>query len=302
MKLSIIIPVYNVRETLRTCVESAYPSTFDDWEMILVEDGSKDGSDELCDQLAIENSHLQIVHQENQGLSKARNTGLEQAKGEYIAFMDSDDCVQPGTFDILMAEMMRHPEYDLLEFPAMVYRGGPKESNLTFQPRVYTCMRDYWIDERAYAHAYAWNKIYRRELFNEVRYPVGHVFEDVYILPQLLKHVRTLATTGKGLYYYNYNPNSITNAIKGSALRDLLNAHIQVFNHEQWLLQDKDIAAYYAHVLNIQLDVYEYTGEAPLLPFMRLRGNYKIKLLNLLGIKRLCRYNKLLHLLAKPFK
>lgn len=299
MKLSIIIPVYNVENTLRTCVSSAQITTFDDWEIILVDDGSKDSSGEICDQLAQDNPHIRVIHQANGGLSLARNTGIEAAKGGLLTFIDSDDHLAEGTLDKLIPIMYEHPDYDILEYPVEVYHGSSFEKTLTFRPEVYTNMAEYWIGCEAYKHTYACNKIYRKQLFSEVCFPKGRLFEDVHTLPLLLKHTRKVATTDTGLYYYNYNPNSITNTADGRALNDLLEGHLHVLYCEKQLLQGKDYAAYYAHVLNIQLDVYELTGEPPVLPILPYRNTLKLKLMHLLGLKQLCILNKLLHKVVK---
>ena len=138
-------------------------------------------------------------------------------------------------------------------------------------------------------------------MFQQVRFPKGRLFEDVHTLPHVLRQVQCLiATTDKGLYYYNYNPRSITNTADGRALNDLLEAHIRVLTREKWMWQGKDIEAYYAHVLNIQLDVYEQTGVPPVLPLMPYRGTLKLRLMQLIGLEQLCRLNKLLHKVVKP--
>ena len=106
MKVSVIIPVYNVRLYLERCVQSVLRQTYKDLEIILVDDGSKDNSGELCDQLALSDQRIRVIHQENQGLSGARNTGIRQATGEYIIFLDSDDewLLSDGLENLLQGE------------------------------------------------------------------------------------------------------------------------------------------------------------------------------------------------------
>ena len=301
MKVSIVIPVYNVEATLRTCVESAKVEAFDDWEMILVDDGSKDGSPALCDKLAQEDRHIRVLHKPNGGLSDARNAGIDAARGEYLSFVDSDDTLQRGTLEHMVRIMDEHPEYDILEFPVSIGHGGPRQRELSLSAHEYRQAADYWIDGEAFRHAYACNKVYRRQLFDAVRYPRGRVFEDVHVLPQLLRRARTVATTTEGLYYYRYNPDSITNTADGEALNDLLEAHIQVLTKEKWLWEGKDVEAYYAHVLNIQLDVCDQTGRRPVLPHMPYRGTAKLRLLQWLGMERLCLCHKIMHRMTKLF-
>lgn len=301
MRLSIIIPVYNTSGTLAECVHSVSPTTFDDWEIILVDDGSTDPSPSICDTLATQDAHIRVIHQANAGLSAARNAGIEAARGSLLAFADSDDTLRAGTLDSAVRTMEQHPDYDILEFPVSVYHGGPQSRRLDFADKAYAA-HDYWIDAQAYTHAYAWNKVYRRQVFDEVRYPLGRYFEDVFAMPLLLRHARTVATTAEGLYYYRYNPQSITANLDGARLNDLLEAHIAVLRHEAWMLKGKDIAPYYAHLLNIQLDVCRLTGRPPVLPPMPFRGTPKLLLLQLLGFKNLSRCHNLLHALRQTFK
>ena len=286
---------------MRACVESAKIWTFDDWEMILVDDGSKDGSPALCDELAQEDRHIRVLHKPNGGLSDARNAGIEIARGKYLSFVDSDDMLQHGTLERMVGIMDLHPEYDIVEFPVRIGYGGAKPRDLKLTNHEYHQAADYWIEGEAFRHAYACNKVYRRRLFEGVRYPKGRVFEDVHVLPQLLKQARTIATTTKGMYYYRHNLDSITNTADGEALNDLLEAHIEVLTKEKWLWEGKDVKAYYAHVLNIQLDVCDQTNRCPVLSLMSLRGTLKLELLQMLGMKNLCLCHNILHRMTKLF-
>ena len=288
MKLSIIIPVYNVKGTLERCVDSVLAQKYHDYQLILVNDGSTDGSQDICNKYMEQEHRIQVIHKENGGLSDARNAGLDKAKGEYITFIDSDDTLAPDTIGKLMEILGIHHEYDLLEYPAWIKYDSSKQHMLQLKNRQYDDMKEYWLKAKAYEHTFACNKIYKRELFEDVRYPKGKKFEDVLILPQLLKRCNTIATTNVGLYYYYYNSNSITEKADGNALKDLLEAHMNVINE----IND---AEYYAHVLNIQMDVYEKTGESPILPTLTYNTTLKLKILHLNEKKKLCRLNKLMH-------
>ena len=268
MKLSIIIPVYRVETTLNRCVESVVTQDFDDFELILVDDGSPDNCPQLCDSWAAKDCRISVIHKSNGGLSDARNAGIDMARGDYLTFIDSDESKQ-----------------HLLDFQG---------------DTIYQHMDDYWYKGQAYLHSYAWNKIYRTELFKEIRFPKGIVFEDMHTLPQLLKQAKTVMTTCRGLYYYCKNDSGITATADGNALRMLLQPHVEIIRNCQ--RQDRDFQIYYLHVLNIQMDVYELTGDRPILPVHTLRPNYfngpsKLKAiaLNLLGINNICETNKILH-------
>lgn len=285
MFLSVIVPVYNVESTLRRCVESIISQEIDDIEVILVDDGSPDGSPAICDALAREHGCIQVVHRRNGGLSAARNTGIDLAQGKYITFVDSDDHIAPDTYRGLCSTLMQHPEYDILEFEIEKQELNGSTLWLKLPDREYSDMKDYWLKGKAYIHSYAWNKIYRRELFSKVRFPEGILFEDIHTLPHLLDECKTVATTQQGRYIYCMNQNGITVNATGREQRMLLQAHLYAM--KKWC--DK---TYYSHILNIQITTCELTDDAPQLPTLRYWGTLKLTCLQLLGMERLCRLNK----------
>ena len=294
MELSIIVPVYRVADTLRRCVGSIVAQAIADSEIILVDDGSPDECPMICDQIAQEYPNIVVIHKRNGGLSDARNAGIEAAKGEYVTFVDSDDFLQPDTYKQIMPIAARH---DIVEFPVFWHYGAKEQRRLSFGNHSYEDMQTYWLEGRAYEHTYACNKIYRRELFSNVRFPVGEVFEDVATLPRLLAKTGKVATTETGLYYYCANPRGITAQATAHELTMLLKSHLNMLAHTC-------DPRYYMHVLNIQMDVCELSDTVPLLPFAHispfakgLSTKLRIKAiaLNLLGIKGICKLNKLIH-------
>ena len=294
MKLSVIVPVYQVEATLDRCVASIVGQTFTDLEVILVDDGSSDHSPQLCDEWAAKDSRIRVIHKTNGGLSDARNAGLNVATGELITFVDSDDYLEPDTYQQVLPMTT---SCDIVEFPVFRFYGTNKQSLLTFASGICTEVSDYWLKHRAYQHSYAWNKIYKATLFTDIRFPKGRVFEDVYTLPLLLQRANQVGTTSKGLYYYCQNNQGITSTAKGPELTQLLDAHLDIIH--QWCDD-----AYYMHVLNIQMDVYEQTGDAPLLPRRHINvfgadlssiQRLKAIILNILGINKICKLNKIIH-------
>ncbi len=296
MKLSIIIPVFRTEATLDRCVKSVVGQSFDDFEVILVDDGSPDRCPQLCDEWAMKDSRIIVVHQQNMGLSAARNAGIDRAKGEYLTFVDSDDYIGEDTLKEVMGKM---GDNDLIEYPIWRFYGARHQSLLTFSDKGYASADDYWLSTQAYLHTYACNKIYRRGLFDGIRYPIGKVFEDVYTLPSLLRKAQRIATTSKGMYYYCWNEQGITVAASGEQLRMLLNANLSA----QMPMNDD----YYLHLLNIQIDVCERTDDKPLLPRRSisltgksLKQKTKILILNAFGINGICKISKIIHLFRKP--
>ena len=300
--LSVIIPIYKVEETLDRCIESVVSQDVNEGiEIILVDDGSPDKCPAKCDEWARRHSRIRVIHKTNGGLSDARNAGLDAAQGQWVTFIDSDDYIADGTYHALMAYLREHNGIDILEYPVSRFHGSARQSLLFFKDKIYNDASDYWFSCSAYAHSYAWNKIYRRALFGKVRFPKGKVFEDVSTLWHLLDQQPTVATTSRGMYYYTANASGITATAGTAELKSLLDDHITII--QRYINDGKDTTdaafqSYYLHVLNIQLTV----PSSPVLPFIRIRAvtglplktRIKAAMLNLLGIKRLCKIFKVM--------
>ena len=294
MRLSIIIPIYNVEDTLQRCLESVLTQMDERIEVILIDDGSTDSSGKIAEEMIANKGNCRLIHQTNKGLSAARNAGIEVATGDYLTFVDSDDFVAEGTYDALLAVLAAHPDYDILEYPAMLYYGSAtRQRLLTFSDTTISSIRDYWL-VGGHLHTYAWNKLYRRELFTDIRFPSGKVFEDVYTYPFLLQRAKVVATTSVGLYYYCQNGKGITAQAGGKELNDLLEAHLKHLK-----LWGELTPAYYQALVNIQIDVYEATHAAPILPVLHYKGTLKLFILHLIGLKRLCQLNQFIHKIRK---
>ena len=291
MKLSIIIPVYCVESTLKRCVESVRRQTVADLEIILVDDGSPDRCPQLCDEWAQTDHRVSVVHKPNGGLSDARNAGLDVARGDIITFVDSDDYIDTDTYRQAMTLLAQDTTCDMVEYPIYWHHGAPEQAVLSFGDATYDDMGRYWLHGQAYRHTYACNKLYRRQLFDGVRFPVGRVFEDVATLPLLLNKARRIRTTTQGLYYYCANAGGITATAQAPELTMLLESHLSVLS--RWVDD-----TYYMHVLNIQLDVVKMTGKPPRMPARKVstdpnlyskRQWLKALALNILGLRRLCK-------------
>lgn len=230
MKLSVIVPVYNVECYLRECIDSILRQDFTDFELILVDDGSPDRCGEICDEYAVRDHRVWVIHQANGGLSAARNAGLEMASGDCIAFIDSDDFIAPDFFSRAMQVFEERPDTDLVEMPIILRYSSADASLYGFpvpgsQQGAESIFAS-WVRHRGYLHTYSCNKVCRRSLFHQLRFPVGHVFEDSYITPRLLEQCRQvyyLPCDGKvpdkdasadglrnGAYYYRHREDSIT--------------------------------------------------------------------------------------------
>ena len=292
--LSVVIPIYNVERTLARCVESVLGQHVEGMELILVDDGSTDRSALVANRYQ-NRPHVTLIHKANGGLSDARNEGLYYAKGRYVTFVDSDDYLLPDTYAPLMAMLEAHPEYDILEY-SFVREASCGWKTIKLPEREYTHIGDYWLGCRGYEHTYAWNKIYRRSLFDGTPWAKGRLFEDVYAMGGLLPKVHTLRTTSRGTYRYTYNPSGITVKADARGWRDLLQGHLRML-HNYDFRGHADFARYYATLLNIQLTTFELSGDEHdiVLPSLPYRHTWKLCMLHLLGMRRLC----LLHRQAK---
>ena len=223
MKLSIIVPIYNVAPYLRKCVDSLLAQDISDYEIILVDDGSTDNSGAIADELTAYSQPLpkgkgvsmRVIHQENAGLSAARNTGIAVAQGEYIMFVDSDDYLQPNVLRTLM-EQIERDNLDVLRFRYQNVR----ESGEAFAPyRDMTNYNDYspaptdgltFLNERMGNQCYAWQFILRSKLCQEEIFTPSIYFEDTDWTPRMLLLAKRMASTELVVYNYLWREGSIT--------------------------------------------------------------------------------------------
>ena len=291
-KLCIIIPAFNAEKTIEDCIMSIMAQDFDDMTVIVVDDGSTDGTYRAIEKLTANDNRFLLLRKENGGLSDARNYGIERADADYLMFVDADDELQEGTLKSLLQTLDKHPEYDILEFGVCGYK------SLTLEDREYDSPLEYWLQTEAYLHSYAWNKVYRRRLFEKVRYPRGVVFEDIATLPSLLKEAKKIASTSTGKYIYKPNPYGITHKAGGEEWRMLLKHNIKAL---EWAYDGSDEAMRnYMHVVDCQLMASELTGDKPKLKKRHVRLSplstiHKLKALSILlfGMDLTCQANRL---------
>lgn len=226
MKLSIIIPIYNVEQYLRKCVDSLLAQDISDYEIILVDDGSTDGSSDIADaiqsmyaslpnNLITSSPAIKVIHQSNAGLSAARNTGIAAATGDYIMFVDSDDYLQPNVLGALM-EQVERDNLDVLRFRYQNVR----ENGEAFAPyKDMTNYNDYsltptdgltFLNERMSTQCYAWQFILHREIVVQEQFTQGIYFEDTDWTPRMLLRAECVASTDLVVYNYLWREGSIT--------------------------------------------------------------------------------------------
>lgn len=213
--VSVIVPIYNVERYLNACVNSIINQTYSNLEIILVDDGSPDKCSEICDEYAIYDNRIKVIHQKNGGLSAARNAGIDVANGELLTFIDSDDFVAENYVELLYKGLL---EFDADISIASFYTFS-KENDLDCQHHVLPfekktkeeCFRRYGAlnAELSMPFISACNKLYRKKLFNKIRFPKGKLYEDAFTTYKLLDEAEKVVFTETQLYSYRLNPQSI---------------------------------------------------------------------------------------------
>lgn len=215
-KVSIIIPVYNVEKYLARCLDSVINQTYLNLEIILVDDGSPDNCGAICDEYALRDDRVRVIHQENGGLSAARNSGIEwclsNSDSKYLTFIDSDDWVHPQFVDILVNAMESSEAQ--VSMVGRVYTDEYSDSFKQYdglaEPQLYNG-EDLFLT-REWDFNYAWGKLYRKTDFQTLRYPEGKNFEDVFTTYQILFAAKIIALQDIGLYFYFHNKEGISHS------------------------------------------------------------------------------------------
>lgn len=207
--ISLIIPIYNVEQYLPRCVDSICFQTYRNLEIILVDDGSPDHCGEICEAYAENDSRIKVIHKENGGLSDARNAALDVCTGEYIAFVDSDDYVSADFVETLYhANRTYHTKLSICGIIRFDQTG---KQCVDYAPsNTEKCVSGIEMVETIWQPS-ACNKLYHRSLFEGIRYPVGKLYEDLFIYHDILSRVDSISFTGKNSYYYFCRQNSIMN-------------------------------------------------------------------------------------------
>lgn len=212
-KISIIVPIYNVQQYLKKCIDSIIEQTFNDFELILVNDGSTDKSGIICDEYKKIDNRIKVIHKENGGLSSARNAGIDIAKGKYIGFVDSDDYISKFMFQKLYENIIEYNadisicDYvEVFQDKEIIYQEKIEKkklilSNIEALEKIYK--------EKGWVYVVAWNKLYKKEIFNDLRFPIGKVHEDEMIAHEILYKANKIIFIEDQLYYYLQRDNSI---------------------------------------------------------------------------------------------
>ena len=211
--ISVIVPIYNVEKYLRACIDSIIVQTYQNLEIILVDDGSPDGCGVICDEYKEKDPRIIVIHQKNKGLSGARNAGIDIAHGQYIGFIDSDDTIEPQMYEILLNNMQRNDARMSICGRKIVDEAG----NIT-EPR-YIRKNQLVLDGKSAivemnSHMSfdmsACDKLYDITLWEDIRYPEGKLSEDFFVIYRLLDKSQKIVWTPEAFYRYFQRNNSIS--------------------------------------------------------------------------------------------
>ncbi len=222
--ISVIVPVYKVEKYIHRCVDSILDQTFTDFELILVDDGSPDNCGAICDEYAAKDSRVEVIHQENGGLSAARNAGIDWAfansDSEWITYVDSDDWIHPEMLEILYTQAkINNLSVTLCNFERATEYKEPIDVS-SFVLRTIT-PESFFVENFEYSIV-ACGKLYKKRLFESIRYPVGTLHEDGYVTHRVTFSLSKIGVIELPLYSYYANPNSITHTASSKRLNDAL--------------------------------------------------------------------------------
>lgn len=235
VKIGIIVPVYNAERYIRTCIESILNQTFQDFELILINDGSTDESGKICDEYAEKNKRIKVIHSIHKGVSAARNRGLEENRHEYVTFIDADDYVSRRYLGTLY-RIMRKNKADLVISCGKTvngYKDGKAQNNSISKrkqiERVVTKSEayKYMLTDRQVITS-VWGKLYHRGVLQSVQYPEGEIYEDMKVIDKIIEKSSRIVYTSYAGYFYVQTPKSITRG--NPSLK-----HLELLENEQQL-------------------------------------------------------------------
>lgn len=212
--ITVVVPVYNIENYIGKCIESILNQTYKKLEILIINDGSTDNSKTICEKY--KDDRLQIITKKNGGLSDARNFGLKKAKGKYILFIDGDDFIEPNMIEVLYENLIKTDsdisacsfKYYYEDGSVLDYYSHNDENSIV-EMNQEEALKNIVNNNIAFKQC-AWNKLYKIELFTDIEYPFGKIYEDMGTTYKLILKSKKIVYTHKNLYYYVQRGNSIT--------------------------------------------------------------------------------------------
>ncbi len=216
-KISIIVPIYNVEKYLEKCIQSILNQTFNDFELILVDDGSPDGCADICDKYQAVDTRVQVIHKKNGGLSDARNAGLELARGDYIGFVDSDDFIAENMYELLYENIQNsHADIAICNYTRVDEQDNLIDKKDAYYIPDYRCYeQEEFVEEMVQEYGGYFvvtvNKLYKKEIFENLRFPIGKQHEDEFLIHRIIGKCHKIVCIKEVLYFYLQREGSIMN-------------------------------------------------------------------------------------------
>ncbi len=227
--ISVIIPIYNTEKYLEDCINSVINQSYTDIEIILVNDGSTDSSLDICNDYKLKDDRIKIVNKTNGGLSDARNYGIQNASGDFLFFLDSDDWLKLDALEILYNEITSsNTDMVVFNFMRCADKNSPIDYNdLKLPVGKYTNIQTLSMFENAsVVLSIAWSKLYKKELFKDIKFPKGKINEDEFVAHYIIELCENVSIISDELLYYRTTPGSIMQNIKGEKLFDVIIAYV----------------------------------------------------------------------------
>ena len=226
--ISVIVPVFNVEPYIHQCLDSILNQTYRDLEILLIDDGSSDRCGEICDEYERQDNRVRVFHTTNNGVSAARNLGLQESNGEYIGFVDSDDWIELNMYKILL-ESLEESGADI-SICGVYWNNKECTSNDKQNQIIYNGTESLFalIDQKI--NSYTWNKLYRKEIISNVLFPIGKNYEDVAIMHLVFGHVKRVVVNSIPLYHYRNTIGSIVHVYTAQNLIDYADAHLSRYH------------------------------------------------------------------------
>lgn len=228
--ISVVIPIYNVEIYLKQCIESVIRQSYNELEIILIDDGSTDNCLAICNRYALEDNRIKVIHKQNGGLSDARNIGISVSTGEYITFIDSDDYIECDMIKYLF-DLLQKTNADLSVCQKLNVRenGNIIKEKINVREYVlennYECMKNFLSEK--YINTVAWGKLYKKDLFFSIRYPYGKYHEDVYTMYKVIALCNRICVGSQQKYFYRIRSGSITSSTFSIKHLDAIEGKIQ---------------------------------------------------------------------------
>lgn len=266
LDITIIIPVYNRKKYIKKCLDNLLQQDLTNIEIILVDDGSTDGSEKICDYYSKINPIIKVVHQPNLGVAAARNTGLRKAKGKWISWIDSDDLVSQDYINTL--KKIAESDFDIIVFKYQVFTNKLPEDVITKKGIRLISKPDAMqkLSDTDFGN-FLWNKLFRKKLFSKISFPENMVYEDVATTYRLLDKAKKIGCIDKTIYYYRQNNKSIVHQHNSEKAIQMLEDRIKNQNKLVEFLKDRYPNTVSEQARELLEAVFEYIKEIE-------KGNY----------------------------